>query len=160
MNPDAIAVGEGEQDPLSFRPNPSLLVAKDADSEEDSGTEDSNRPEGAAKDVYKVPRIAPMFYNEDDTDDAKFERRQEREREKLKKSMAMQMLRDSMSDGPKEVRNHGYGDDLRKIEAEDREVAEWEENRMMRRQVTKKDKVIMNSFFFQSCYGMLHASLY
>ena len=103
------------------------------------GADSSSQPE-----IYQAPKTSAMPFDEDTRSTAKEERRLERLRSKLQHSETLRNFRSEVLGTPEETGTSGVsglGEDARaKFHAEDREKAEWEEDHMMRRQVTKKDR--------------------
>ena len=98
--------------------------------------------------VYRPPKLAPVVYDEAKSKKSKYEKGQERLREKASRSRVIQDLMADMNDAPEEVdalggvsEGMGYGD---RIDRQIKEKDEYEENNYVRLTVTRKEKQRLN----------------
>ncbi|XP_023661794.2 neuroguidin [Paramormyrops kingsleyae] len=130
-----------ENDPLHFRPNPENLISKLSESEsEEEGAEGSEKrePSGGNK-KYVPPRIAPMHYEGDMTEDDRQKEKEEKRRRAALHSSVIQELRQQYSDAPEEI---GDRRDFQ-TERQSREELhrkEYEESMMVRLAVTRRER--------------------
>jgi len=122
-----------ENDPLRLKPNPANLASKldEKAANESDENEASDKPE-----IYKPPRVVPVFYEGDMTVKQKQEKEAERRKKRAASSSDMRDLYQQHTDGPEEIRHTGSGR-LR----EDRKVLErkeYEESNFIRKSLTKK----------------------
>ena len=91
--------------------------------------------------VYKAPRITAVHFDEGKDKSAKKQRADERKLKKQSQSVMVRVLRQEFSDLPEEAGNIGSHKDL----ADDREaeIRAYEEERMMRVTLSKKDKSLL-----------------
>ncbi len=98
-----------DDDPLQHKPQPDNLVAKHgrgADADDDDNDHDDSVPaDQLSGGVYEPPKMSAVPYFEDDSKAAKAERREEKDKRKMRKSAMMKELRDEYSDRPMEVRD-------------------------------------------------------
>ncbi|KAG2224073.1 hypothetical protein INT45_004954 [Circinella minor] len=137
----------GNQDPLAFKPNPMNLVARD-----EEGGEEEEGEEGEEEDktgVYRPPKLAPVVYDEHKGRKSKYEKDQERLRERSSRSRVIRDLMADMNDTPEEVdatggvnEGMGYGE---RFDRQIQEKDEYEENNYVRLSVTRKEKQRMKS---------------
>ena len=127
---------------MSFKP----ALGDDSDDEADTGNGKSvvaakfgaGDNDGA---VYKAPRITAVHFDEGKDKSAKKQRAEERKLKKQSQSVMVRVLRQEFSDMPEEAGNIGSHKDL----ADDREaeIRAYEEERMMRVTLSKKDKSLL-----------------
>ncbi len=127
---------------MSFKP----ALGDDSDEEAENHT---GKPRGATKfgaddeegAVYKAPRITAVHFDEGKDKSAKKQRAEERKLKKQSQSVMVRVLRQEFSDLPEEAGNIGSHKDL----ADDREaeIRSYEEERMMRVTLSKKDKSLL-----------------
>jgi hypothetical protein len=127
---------------MSFKPS----LGDDSDDEADTlnGNTVSAAKFGADdKDaaVYKAPKITAVHFDEGKDKSAKKQRAEERKLKKQSQSVMVRVLRQEFSDMPEEAGNIGSHKDL----ADDREaeIRAYEEERMMRVTLSKKDKSLL-----------------
>ena len=122
-------------DESGFKPNlDDMVVDSEAeDQEAEDGEESSN--------VYRAPKLAPVYYPEDDGEAAKQKRHDERRQKALSKSRLLAELRGELDDLPEEE----FIDPVRMTsriatdsKAQEREA--YEEENFIRFQVSKKEK--------------------
>ena len=127
---------------MSFKP----ALGDDSDEEADYDNGKSNgiakfgaNDEGAA--VYKAPKITAVHFDEGKDKSAKKQRSEERKLKKQSQSVMVRVLRQEFSELPEEAGNIGSHKDL----ADDREaeIRSYEEDRMMRVTLSKKDKSLL-----------------
>ncbi|KAI8139649.1 Sas10/Utp3/C1D family-domain-containing protein [Fennellomyces sp. T-0311] len=133
----------GGQDPLAFKPNPMNLLARDEEEEEED--EDETGKSG----VYRPPKLAPVVYDEAKNKKSKYEKGQERLRERASRSRVVQDLMADMQDAPEETDVHGgvhedmgHGD---RLDRQIKEKGEYEENNYVRLTTTRKEKQRLNA---------------
>jgi hypothetical protein len=127
---------------MSFKPT----LGDGSDEEVDGGSGElsgatkfgADDKEGA---VYKAPRITAVHFDEGKDKSAKKQRAEERKLRKQSQSVMVRVLRQEFSDLPEEAGNIGSHKDL----ADDREaeIRAYEEERMMRVTLSKKDKSLL-----------------
>ncbi|KAH6948667.1 hypothetical protein HPB50_025743 [Hyalomma asiaticum] len=88
-------------DPLRFRANPAAL---EAESDDESTGSIEKGSEGKATKVYRPPKLAPVHYNEDETEKERKERLLERAKRKALCTSVMEELRSEFYDGPVEIK--------------------------------------------------------
>ncbi|GAU90983.1 hypothetical protein RvY_03324 [Ramazzottius varieornatus] len=143
---------EGSQDPLSFRPNPDLMVG--AGDEEDEGVDNdesevedgdevasekrAQRKNKARDGVYVPPKMSAVPYSFEERPKNRTEKAQERAKHRALHSTIMQELRQEYYDEPEEV----HDGDIYRMKADKRakEREAYEERTMTRLNVSKKDK--------------------
>ena len=149
----------GNNDPLSFRPDVSALASSDDEGansvddgdDDDDGSDDDDLKAAksaarAGNDVYKAPRIAAVPYDDKDSRDDKLAKMQHRHISRMRNSEVMQSLRHQYSDRPEEDDIHGGAklgttkESARKIAAKEAEKTAYEESAFMRLGTSKKDK--------------------
>ncbi|KAI9494906.1 Sas10/Utp3/C1D family-domain-containing protein [Zychaea mexicana] len=130
----------GNQDPLAFKPNPMNLLARDEEEEEE---EEEGEEEGKSG-VYRPPKLAPVVYDESKGRKSKYEKDQERLRERSSRSRVIRDLMADMNDAPEEVdamggvnEGMGYGE---RFDEQLKEKDDYEENNYVRLAVTRKEK--------------------
>ena len=122
-----------ESDETRFRPNPDGM-AVDEDGEVDS---DDDQQDGK----YRAPKLAPVFYPEDEKEAAKAKRDEERRSRSASKSRLLSELRGELDDAPEEESI----DPVRmasRVTTDHRATAReaYEEENFIRFQVSKKEK--------------------
>lgn len=127
---------------MSFKP----ALGDDSDEEADNGNAKSSGVVKFGADdedgaVYKAPRITAVHFDEGKDKSAKKQRAEERKLKKQSQSVMVRVLRQEFSDLPEEAGNIGSHKDL----ADDREaeIRSFEEERMMRVTLSKKDKSLL-----------------
>jgi hypothetical protein len=127
---------------MSFKP----ALGDDSDDEADIGNGKSSVATKFGADdkddgVYKAPRITAVHFDEGKDKSAKKQRAEERKLKKQSQSVMVRVLRQEFSDLPEEAGNIGSHKDL----ADDREaeIRAYEEERMMRVTLSKKDKSLL-----------------
>lgn len=128
-----------QNDPLSLKPNPDNFIDN---ADEDDGDEEAGREADAAEStqVYKPTKLAPVYYDGDESIQQKKERRLEMAKKRLANSEVVRDLHREYTDGPDEIRETP---DLHRLK-EDRlghERREYEEKYFIRMSTTKKEKV-------------------
>ncbi len=120
-------------DESGFKPNlDDMVVDSDADDGEEDGT-DSN--------VYRAPKLAPVYYPEDDSEISKQKRQDERRQKVLSKSRLLAELRGELDDLPEEESIDPVRMASRittDTKAQEREA--YEEETFSRFQISKKEK--------------------
>ena len=107
--------------------------------------------------VYRPPKLAPVVYDEHKGKKSKYEKDQERLRERSSRSRVIRDLMADMNDTPEEVdatggvnEGMGYGE---RFDRQIQEKDEYEENNYVRLSVTRKEKQRMkakNRFRFET----------
>ena len=145
-------VGNGQKDPLSFRPNPDALVGKTGgggDLEEDEEEEGEEGEGGESRGgVYRPPRMAAVPYEEGEGAEGgrkkkgKEEAAARKNLEKLRRSELLQTLTEQFSDKPELVAERGNMRTAaqQKVEDAEEERRRFEEDRFIRLVTSKKDK--------------------
>lgn len=123
-----------QDDESRFRPNPDAM-------ENDAEGIDSDEAEDANDGKYRAPKLAPVFYNEDEKEAAKTKREEERRSRAASKSRLLAELRGELDDAPEEesidpVRMASRVSNDQRASA--REA--YEEENFIRFQVSKKEK--------------------
>ncbi|KAI9277242.1 Sas10/Utp3/C1D family-domain-containing protein [Phascolomyces articulosus] len=138
----------GDQDPLAFKPNPMNLLARDEEGEEEDEEEGDEEGQGKSG-VYRPPKLAPVVYDENKGKKSKYERDQERLRERSSRSRVIRDLMVDMNDAPEEVdalggvnEGMGYGE---RLDRQIKEKDDYEENNYVRLTTTRKEKQRMNA---------------
>ncbi|KAJ3325892.1 hypothetical protein HDV06_002277 [Boothiomyces sp. JEL0866] len=119
-----------EMEALQFKPNPSAMI----------NSEKSEKAQ-LSDEVYKPPKLAPTFYDED----GKKARLTEKMRDKASKSRLLRDLRSQYDDRPEEYDAEGTGYGAREVGAskEDEQMKEretFEEENFIRLNLSKKEK--------------------
>jgi hypothetical protein len=121
-------------------------LGDDSDDDSKDMNKDQNRgskfgAEDADGALYKAPRITAVHFDEGKDKSAKKQRAEERKLKKQSQSVMVRVLRQEFSDLPEEAANIGSHKDL----ADDREaeIRAFEEERMMRVTLSKKDKSLL-----------------
>lgn len=125
-----------QNDPLSLKPNPDNFMDN---ADEDDGDEEAGREAESAQ-VYKPAKLAPVYYDGDESIQQKKERRLEMAKKRLANSEVVRDLHREYTDGPDEIRETP---DLHCLK-EDRlghERREYEEKYFIRMSTTKKEKM-------------------
>ena len=144
MHDDEEQMAQEEENILMYKPNPENLIAPDADEEQQE------------KDVYKPPKVAPLHYDPHDT--KKKGRLTERLKERASKSRLLRDLQSEYDDRPEDLDVGGTGYSAKEVGAS-KEDEEWkervafEEENMIRRNLTRKDKKMVRMLEQQ---GWLH----
>lgn len=116
--------GDGEVNPLSFKPNPANLRAAEAPREEDG--------------VYRISRVQAKAFDDSDKK-TKAQRKEERLKKKMAQSKLVKELRSEIyTDAPERV--EVFGDNRIKGDAQDIEKREYEEDMFLRLMETKKER--------------------
>lgn len=136
--------GTDEADPLRFKANPNNFTNKlDDEDEDESGTDEDNDTKSTKKSkVYVPPKLTPVHYDLDETVKDKETKAMERAKKRALSSSILKELRDEYYEGPEEVKE---SIDLHRFKANKKakERTEYEEERMMRMSISKKDKNAM-----------------
>lgn len=122
-----------DSDETRFRPNPDGMAV---DENGDDGSDDESN-DGK----YRVPKLAPVFYPEDEKEAGKLKREEERRSRAASKSRLLSELRGEMDDAPEEESI----DPVRmasRVASDHRATAReaYEEENFIRFQVSKKEK--------------------
>lgn len=122
-----------QQDETRFRPNPEAMAV------DDNGDNASDDEEADGK--YRAPKLAPVFYPEDEKEAAKTKREEERRSRAASKSRLLAELRGELDDAPEEESI----DPVRmasRVANDHRAAAReaYEEENFIRFQVSKKEK--------------------
>lgn len=139
MNDVSMPSAEGGADPLSFRPDPSSLLAA-TESASGSGDRDGDSKSGSGltggSGIYRAPRITATQL--DDHERATDRRRKalERASSRTKGSSYLQFVRNELSERPEE----GRLDLEERPDQEEMERNEYEERNLLRLTDTRKDK--------------------
>lgn len=120
-------------DPLRFRADPDNMIAKE-DMEDDSDGEKQKKPN-----VYVPPKIAPAYYDGDDTLEVRKQKMLERAQKRALSSTMLHELRQQYDTGPEEIRESIDPTKI-KLNEEMKERARYEEDYMLRLPMTKKQK--------------------
>lgn len=125
-----------QADEASFRANPDAM-AMDADGVDSDAAEGSDAENGK----YRAPKLAPVFYPEDERESAKAKREEERRARAASKSRLLAELRGELDDAPEEESI----DPVRmasRVTKDHRASAReaYEEENFIRFQVSKKEK--------------------
>ncbi len=122
------ALGDDSDDEADHVDKKSIVAAKFGAADKDDA-------------VYKAPRITAVHFDEGKDKSAKKQRAEERKLKKQSQSVMVRVLRQEFSDLPEEAGNIGSHKDL----ADDREaeIRAYEEERMMRVTLSKKDKSLL-----------------
>lgn len=123
-------------DPLRFRANPAAL---EAESDDESTGSIEKGSEGKATKVYRPPKLAPVHYNEDETEKERKERLLERAKRKALCTSVMEELRSEFYDGPVEIKDAYDSHKARQNKAMQERV-QYEEDNMLRLTLTKKER--------------------
>lgn len=128
-------------DPLRFRANPDAFEF-DNDNKGDGGdgkptpksTSDDVAKANAKPGVYVPPKLTPLQYLEDETDEARRDRHLERAKRKALSSSLIAELQREYHDGPVEVREE-YNPHKEQLNKRKRERERYEEDNFIRLQV-------------------------
>lgn len=126
---------EGQNNPLSFKPNLDNLVNKDDDLD---GSEDDGGDESKNKDVYVPPRVTAVPYEEED----KTKKKADKARQRSLNNALLQDLRDEYSEAPEEMRYGRNSNAKAKLQKKEDEREQFEEDNFRRLTVTKKDRMM------------------
>lgn len=122
-----------QQDETRFRPNPNAMaVDEKADSDDNADGNDGK---------YRVPKLAPVFYPEDDKEAVKAKRDEDRLSRAASKSRLLAELRGELDDAPEEQSIDPVRMSSR-VTTDHRSTAReaYEEENFVRFQVSKKEK--------------------
>jgi len=120
--------------------------------DDDEGIDDYGENNGSENSkVYQPPKLTAVPFDDErgsssNTTEAREARRMERMRSRINASETLQNVRSEVLGTPEEVAGGTSGvaslgkDALARVRREDAERQEWEEEHMMRRQVTKKER--------------------
>ncbi|XP_054849381.1 neuroguidin [Eublepharis macularius] len=140
----AVTGALGENDPLRFKPNPSNLMSKLSESEEEESGEAATDAKSSGKDTskggsrkYVPPRLVPVHY--DETEAEKEKKMLEQAKKRALSSSIIRELKEQYSDAPEEIREGRYTHATRQSR-EDEHRTSYEENMMVRLNVTRKEK--------------------
>lgn len=128
-----------QNDPLSLKPNPDNFVDNaDEDDEDEEAGMDVDAAE--SKQVYKPAKLAPVYYDGDESVQQKKERRLEMAKKRLANSEVVRDLHREYTDGPDEIRETP---DLHRLKEDrlGRERREYEEKYFIRMSTTKNEKM-------------------
>lgn len=135
-----------DDDPLRYSANPDKLVTKlgsdsetDSDEEADGKTKNKRRAATSGSQAYVPPKIAAVYYDGDLTEQDRQQKLLEQARKKVMSSSIMQELRQEYYDGPEEIVESR---DLHRVKAdkEAKDRTRYEEERMVRLNISKKQK--------------------
>lgn len=136
-----------ESEEVGLRPRLDNLVAVGAESgDEEENANLSSKGRESESATYQAPRLAAVPFEEDTRKDAKEAKRIERMKGRLRQSETLRSVRSEVLGLPEEVAGGtsgvmSLGENARaRLMEEDREKQEWEEDHMIRRQVTKAEK--------------------
>ncbi|XP_067325847.1 neuroguidin [Anolis sagrei] len=139
----AVTGALSENDPLRFKPNPSNLMSKLSDSEEEDG-EAADGAKSSAKGTskggsrkYVPPRLVPVHYNETEVEREK--KMLEQAKKKALSSSIIRELKEQYSDAPEEIREGRFAHSS-KQSREDEHRTNYEESMMIRLNMTRKEK--------------------
>jgi hypothetical protein len=121
-----------------------------ADKEEEEEEQETDYTGNSGQgEIYQAPKLAAVPFEDDKnarSAEAKEQRRQDRLQQRMRASETLQSVRSEVLGTPEEVAGGTAGvaslgqDALSRVRREDAERTDWEEEHMMRRQVTKKDR--------------------
>ncbi|XP_022124537.1 neuroguidin [Pieris rapae] len=135
----AVVGASSEDDPQSYHANPSNLMSKIDNSDEDSSemSDSGEKPKDNKSNIYVPPKLAAVHYEENvkrlDT-----EKNKERAKKQFLNSSVMRELREEYSEAPTEVTTGNYV--KHSISKQEQEKTEYEENYLTRLPVTKAEK--------------------
>lgn len=129
----------GQNDPLSLKPNPDNFV-DNADEGDGNDEADMEADAAESKQLYKPAKLAPVYYDGDESVQQKKERRLEMAKKRLANSEVVRDLHREYTDGPEEIRETP---DLHRAKEDrlGRERREYEEKYFIRMSTTKKEKM-------------------
>jgi U3 small nucleolar ribonucleoprotein protein LCP5 len=129
-----------DNDPLRLKPNPDNLIGEAEDQDGDaSDAESGAEKQPVESKAYRPARLAPVYYDGDESMKQKKERQMESVKKRLASSAVVRDLQREYVDGPEEIREtpdlHRFRED--RLE---RERKEYEEKYFIRMSVTKKER--------------------
>eukprot|EP00794_Sanderia_malayensis_P019175 gene19175-21096_t len=128
-------VNNGTVNPLSFKPNPGNLAAKAEVRDEDESADEKKDKSG----IYVPPKVSAMPYD-DDTWTSRKRKLEERRKQKTLNSSLLKDLREEYSQAPEEIREDSRWQKSRKEKDEEVDRERYEEDNLIRLNVTKRDK--------------------
>lgn len=137
--------GRDESDPLRFKANPDNFADKLDEDDENGDEEESDKDEdikSKKSKVYVPPKLTAVHYDLDDTVKDKEAKALERAKKRALSSSIIKELRDEYYEGPEEIKDTV---DMQRFKANKRakERTDYEEERMIRFSVSKKEKNAM-----------------
>ncbi|XP_047516231.1 neuroguidin [Pieris napi] len=135
----AVVGASSEDDPQSYHANPSNLMSKIDNSDEDSSemSDSGEKPKDNKSNIYVPPKLAAVHYEENVTR-LDTEKNKERAKKQFLNSSVMRELREEYSEAPTEVTTGNYV--KHSISKQEQEKTEYEENYLTRLPVTKAEK--------------------
>mmetsp|Transcript_68110 Transcript_68110/g.108060 ORF Transcript_68110/g.108060 Transcript_68110/m.108060 type:complete len:418 (+) Transcript_68110:72-1325(+) len=138
---DAKVTDGAASDPKSLRPGQLATTVED---EEDDGDDvDAADPQGTEEDdgIYRPPRIAQVEYTGDHISAKdRAEKDFERQKRRLQQSDLVRSMREEFTDAPVEIRGEERPAAMERAQRKLREHEAYEEDNMIRLQVTKAEK--------------------
>ncbi|CAH4005625.1 neuroguidin [Pieris brassicae] len=135
----AVVGASSEDDPQSYHANPSNLMSKIDNSDDDSSemSDSGEKPKDNKSNIYVPPKLAAVHYEENVTR-LNTEKNKERAKKQFLNSSVMRELREEYSEAPTEVNTGNYV--KHSISKQEQEKTEYEENYLTRLPVTKAEK--------------------
>ena len=151
---NAANVKDSDQSSFGLRPNPNAFIDKEGASDDsDSGIEDSGHSDdkvskekktASSDDIYRPPKIAAAPYRLEESREDKEARKLQRKRNKLKNSAIFESLQEEFGSAPEQSSSTGMEGmgtaDAKALQKEIDERNKFEEERMIRLTMTRKEK--------------------